>query len=107
MPTHLRRKTTAGVVQEFYGLLIAYNAVRQLMHESARSVNTEPHMLSFIHPVRIIRDTIASMRAVRSGQLPFLYQVMIRQVAAGRLPPRRDRINPRVLNVKMSNFATT
>jgi hypothetical protein len=35
LPTHLRSLTPVGVVQEFYGLLIGYNAVRQLMHQAA------------------------------------------------------------------------
>jgi len=105
MPTHFRSKTPTGVVQEFYGLLIAYNAVRQLMHEAARSVDIEPCKLSFIHAVRVIRETIPIMRAARTEQLPFLYRTMIQHIAAGRLPPRRNRINPRVVKVKMSNFA--
>jgi hypothetical protein len=105
MPTHLRSKTPAGVVQEFYGLLIAYNAVRQLMHQAAQSVNIEPRELSFIHAIRVMRETIPIMRAARSEQLPFLYSCMIQHIATGRLPPRRDRINPRVIKVKMSNFA--
>ena len=105
MPTHLRSRTPAGVVQEFYGLLIAYNAVRQLMHQAARSVDLEPRRLSFIHAIRVIRETIPIMRAGRTDQLPFLYRAMTKQLAAGLLPPRRDRINPRVVKVKMSNFA--
>jgi hypothetical protein len=105
MPTHLRSKTPVGVVQEFYGLLIAYNAVRQLMHEAAGSVNIEPCKLSFIHAIRVLRETIPIMRAARIEQLPFLYRAMIHHIAAGRLPPRRDRINPRVVKIKMSNFA--
>ena len=105
MHTPLRSRTPVGVVQEFYGLLIAYNAVRQLMHEAARSVNIEPDQLSFIHAVRVIRETIPIMRAAPVQQLQFLYRAMIRSIAAGRLPPRRDRINPRVVKVKMSKFA--
>lgn len=105
MPTSLRSRTPIGVVQEFYGLMIAYNAVRQLMHEAAQAVNIEPDQLSFIHAVRVIRETIPMMRAACVEQLPLLYRAMIRSIAIGRLPPRRNRINPRVVKVKMSNFA--
>lgn len=105
MPTHLRSQTPVGVVQEFYGLLTAYNAVRQLMHQAAESVDIQPNQLSFIHAVRVIRETIPIMRAAPTEQLPLLYLAMIRAIAAGRLPPRRDRINPRVVKVKMSNYA--
>lgn len=105
MPTPLRSRTPVGVVQEFYGLMIAYNAVRQLMHEAAQSVKIEPDQLSFIHAVRVIRETIPIMRAAPVGQLPILYRAMIGSIASGKLPPRRNRINPRVVKVKMSNFA--
>jgi hypothetical protein len=37
--------------------------------------------------------------------LPFLYAGMIQHIAQGRLPPRDNRINPRVVKKKMSNFA--
>lgn len=105
MPTNLRSKTPVGVVQKFYGLLIAYNAVRQLMQQAARSANIEPRQLSFIHALRIIGETIPIMRAARTEQLPFVYSCMIQHIATGRLPPPRDRINPRVVKVKRSNFA--
>jgi len=45
------------------------------------------------------------MRAAPVEQLPILYRAMIRSIASGKLPPRRNRINPRVVKVKMSNFA--
>ena len=105
MPTHLRSKTPAGVVQEFYGLLLAYNAVRQLMHAAAGSVDIDPRRLSFIHAVRVIRETIPIMRAAPTELLPYLYAALIQHIAAGRLPDRANRTNPRVVKTKMSNFA--
>lgn len=105
MPTHLRSKTPAGVVQEFYGLLLAYNAVRQLMHAAAGSADIDPRRLSFIHAVRVIRETIPIMRAAPTELLPYLYAALIQHIAAGRLPDRANRTNPRVVKKKMSNFA--
>jgi hypothetical protein len=51
----LRSKTPEGVLQEFYGLLLAHFAVRSLMHEAALKANEDPDRLSFIHSVRIVR----------------------------------------------------
>ena len=104
-PVELRSRTPAGVVQELYGILLAHNAVRMLMHESARRLNLDPRSLSFIHAVRVIRETIPLMRAAPVAQLPCLYQAMLTHIAQGRLPPRENRINPRVVKVKMSNYA--
>lgn len=101
----LRSRTPAGVVQEMYGVLLAHNAVRALMQEAASSIDVDPRTLSFIHAVRIIRETIPLMRAARTSALPTLYAAMIRKIAQGVLPPRDNRINPRVVKVKMSNFA--
>lgn len=101
---HLRSRTPCGILQELYGLLLAYNAVRFLMHEAAVSVDIDPRRLSFIHAVRVLRETAPLMRAAPASRLPTLYRAMIHHVAQGRLPPRANRINPRVVKKKMSNF---
>lgn len=101
----LRSRTPCGVVQEFYGIVLAYNAVRSLMHEAAVSVNIDPRQLSFIHAVRVIRETVPLLRAAAAVDLPRLYAGMIAHIAARRLPPRDNRVNPRVVKIKMSKFA--
>lgn len=101
----LRSRTPAGLVQEMYGLLIAHNAIRALMHESALSIDVDPRRLSFMHAVRVIRDAIPLMRNARTESLPVLYRAMIASIAQGVLPPRDGRINPRVVKViRPSNF---
>ena len=100
----LRSRTPCGVVQEFYGIVLAYNAVRSLMYEAAVSVNIDPRQLSFIHAVRVLRETVPLLRAARTADLPHLYAGMLAHIATGRLPPRDNRINPRVVKIKMSKF---
>ena len=102
---HLRSRTPRGILQEMYGILLAYNAVRCLMHEAALSVDIDPRKLSFIHAVRVLRETAPLMRAAPACQLPCLYAAMIQPIAIGQLPPRDNRINPRVVKKKMSKFA--
>jgi hypothetical protein len=103
-PVDLRSRTPCGVVQEFYGTLLAHNAVRSMMRQAAMRVDIDPRQLSFIHAVRVIRETIPLLRAAPTAQLPALYQAMLHHIGTGRLPPRDGRINPRVVKVKMSNF---
>ena len=103
-PVELRSRTPCGVVQEFYGLVLAHNAVRALMCEAAARVNIDPRQLSFLHAVRVIRETVPLLRAAATPQLPRLYSAMLDHLACGRLPPRDGRINPRVVKIKMSNF---
>jgi hypothetical protein len=101
---HPRSRTPCGVLQELYGILLAYNAVRFLMHEAALCVDLDPRRLSFIHAVRVLRETAPLLRAAPAARLPTLYAAMIAHIAQGRLPPRDNRINPRVIKKKMSNF---
>ena len=101
---HPRSRTPCGVLQELYGILLAYNAVRFLMHEAALCVDLDPRRLSFIHAVRVLRETAPLLRAAPTARLPTLYAAMIAHIAQGRLPPRDNRINPRVIKKKMSNF---
>jgi hypothetical protein len=102
---HLRSRTPCGVLQELYGILLAYNGVRCSMHEAALSVDIDPRKLSFIHAVRVIRETVPILRTAPTVQVPYLYAAMIQHIATGRLPPRDNRINPRVVKRKMSNYS--
>ena len=102
--TELRSRTPAGVVQEIYGVLLAHNAVRALMHEAALSIDVDPRTLSFIHAVRVIRETIPVMRAASTQLLPALYDAMLKQISQRVLPSRDGRINPRVVKVARSKF---
>ena len=101
---HLRSRTPCGILQEMYGILLAYNAVRFLMHEAALSADIEPRRLSFIHAVRVLRETAPLLRAAPPARLPTFYAGMIAHIARGVLPLRDNRINPRVIKKKMSNF---
>jgi hypothetical protein len=100
----LRSRTPGGVRQEIYGVLLAYNAVRGLMHEAALPEQIDPRRLSFLNSLRVIRDTVADMRNARAEQLPILYRGMLKLIAQCRLPPRDHRINPRVIKRKLSKW---
>jgi len=100
----LRSRTPCGVVQEFYGLMLAHNAVRAVMNEAAAGAGGEGRDLSFINSVRIIRETIPLMRAAPTDQLPGIYGDMLKSIAQQKLPPRDGRINPRVVKIVMSKF---
>jgi hypothetical protein len=60
----LRSKTPDLVRQEFYGLLMAHFAIRDLMHQAALKADEDPDRLSFLHAVRVIRRKIAAFAAL-------------------------------------------
>jgi hypothetical protein len=67
----LRSKTPDIIRQEFYGLVMAYYAIRDLMHEAALQAEVDPDRLSFIHAVRVVRrgPALAPYRTVHPGSL--------------------------------------
>lgn len=105
-PTGLRSLTPSGIVQEIYGLLLAYNAVRMLMHKAAQPARLDPRRLSFINAIRIIRDAAPIIEQAAPARRPQLIQAMLAQIARHVLPPRANRINPRVVKHKMSHYLT-
>lgn len=59
----LRSKTPDLVKQEFYGLLLAHYAIRNLMHEAALDGDEDPDHLSFVHSVRVLRRRLPQFAA--------------------------------------------
>jgi len=100
----LRSKTPLGCLQEVYGLLIAHMAVRTLMAEAASKWDLDPDRISFIGALQVISRAIPRMQAAKTELLPVFYDRMLDEIASHLNPPRRNRINPRVIKQKMSNF---
>ncbi len=100
----LRSLKPLGVIQELYALLIAHYAVRFMMHEAALLTASDPDRLSFTHALQVIQEAISEFQMTAPELLPQLYQRMLRDIAAGRIPARRLRTNPRVVKRKMSKF---
>jgi hypothetical protein len=100
----LRSLKPVGVIQELYGLLIAHFVIRFLMHEAALLVGVDPDRLSFVHAIEVIKDAIPEFQMVAECQRDQLYLRLLKDIAHIRIPERRNRVNPRVVKRKMSNF---
>ncbi|HEV2122166.1 MAG TPA: IS4 family transposase [Chloroflexota bacterium] len=100
----LRSLTPAGVMQELYGVLLAHYAVRVLMHEAALRAGVDPDRLSFVHALEIVRDAVPEFQMVAPAQQRALYERLLQDIAAKRLPARRPRSNARVVKRKMSKY---
>ena len=99
----LRSETPAGVVQEIYGLLLGHFIVRKLASEAAATVSCPPREISFVSTLKILRCRLpeAPRNHTSLGQW---YALLVAEVAEQRLASRRDRVNPRVIKRKMSNW---
>jgi hypothetical protein len=99
----LRSQTPGGVVQEIYGLLLGHYIIRVLMQEAAAREGIDPQRLSFTGTLKILRCRLPECPASRRG-LRRWYQDLVAEIAEEVLPERRNRINPRVIKRKMSNW---
>jgi hypothetical protein len=99
----LRSQTPGGVVQELYGLLLGHYAIRVLMQEAAKSQGLDPQRMSFTGALKILRCRLPEAPASRRGRSRW-YHDLVAEIAEEILPERRDRINPRVIKRKMSNW---
>ena len=99
-----RSRQPVGVIQEWYGLLLAHFVIRSIMHQAAVSHQLDPDRLSFVDSLRLITDAISDFQLVHPGHHPRLWQRLLDDIATCVLPPRVDRINPRVVKCKMSKF---
>ena len=82
----LRSLTPVGVIQELYGILLAHYAVRFLMHEAALTSDVDVDRLSFVHAVEVVRDAVPEFQMVAAAQQQLLYERMLQDIAAVRLP---------------------
>jgi len=71
------------------------------MLQAAQTVGLDPDRLSFIQALRVIRDSLPLAHL----HLPLGFSAMLCDTLAyWRLPPRDNRINPRVVKRRRSKF---
>jgi hypothetical protein len=103
--TAFRSKSPDGVRQEAFGLLVAYNHIRQVMADAADRHQIPVLEISFVDTLELIGQTIPVLKAASEGQRQFLYERLLDDIATRRLRrPRRKVSYPRKVKVKMSNF---
>jgi hypothetical protein len=64
----MRSKTPDGVLQEFWGFLLAHNAIRTIMHDAALKADIDPDRLSFAHALRTVRRRLPLFVVVPPSQ---------------------------------------
>lgn len=98
-----RSQTPAGVVQELYGLLLGHDFIRGLMQEAAATRRIDPRRVSFTGSPKILRCRLPECQASRRGRSRW-YHNLVAEIAEEVLEDRRNRINPRVIKRKMSDW---
>jgi hypothetical protein len=101
-PTDLRSGTPLGVLQELYALSIGHYVTRAFMAEAAATEGLDPDRLSFLGCFQVLRCRLPEVPSERSEQEQW-YELLLAELAQQQTEERRERVNPRVVRVKMSN----
>lgn len=96
-----RSQRPLGVIQEVYALLLAHFVVRCWMLQAAHSVSLDPDRLSFIQALRVVRDSLP----LPYCHFPFDFHTLLCDTLAyWQIPPRDNRINPRLVKRRFNKF---
>jgi hypothetical protein len=100
----IRSRNPAGVRQELWGLLLAYNLVRREMEKIAEEANVPPSQASFVAAPRMIRLTLQTLVFASPGAIPQRLQALRDDLGHFILPERGSaRRYPRAVKLKTSN----
>jgi hypothetical protein len=102
----IRSKSPEAVAQEMFGVLIAYNLVRLEMERIADELNVAPTRISFVAALRyFVEQWMWAATTLTPGAIPQRLSTMRDRLRLFLLPERRsERVFPRAVKVKMSNY---
>lgn len=102
----IRSKSPTAVAQEMWGVLVAYNLVRLEMERIAADLKVEPTRISFVAALRFFTEQwLWASTTSTPGAIPKRLATMRDRVRRFVLPPRRaERVFPRAVKLKMSNY---
>lgn len=102
----LRSKSPETVRQEVWGILLAYNLVRQRMAIAAQKLELQPRGMSFLYSLRLVRAfLIATAWDTSPANIPRFLATLDEELESATLPARRaERRYERWVKVKMSGY---
>ena len=101
----LRARTPAGLDQEIYALLVAYQVLRTAIADAAGTVpGTDPDRLSLTITWQAARDQVTSAAGILTADPADLAGTIGRHALATPLPGRRSRISPRLVKRAISKY---
>lgn len=102
--THLRSETADGLKQELYALSLAHFVTRAMIFMAAQSRKLDPDRLSFKGCFQILKTRLPECDFRQTEGIEAWFNAVIWEMSQERIPPRRNRINPRVIKRKMSRW---
>lgn len=102
-PSDLRSGTPLGVLQELYALSIGHFVTRTFMSEAAATEGLDPDRLSFLGCLQVLKCRLNECPEERLKQEKW-FATLLAELAQEQTEERRQRVNPRVVRVKMSKY---
>lgn len=102
--TLLRSQKVTGIYQEVWGLLTAYNLIRQEMSQIAREAKVSPLRISFVMAMRLIRDELIWCSLGKPGAIPTKLRKMREDVKQFILPEKRKRPKERAVRISKTQY---
>jgi len=100
---HFRWTTPTRVLSEAFGTLIAYSCIRLPMAETTRDEGKlQPRFLSFVGCLDEIRSGLGYTGVLDPEQLRAARTRVLVRLRASRLPPRRQRSYPRIVEAALN-----
>ncbi|MCY0947924.1 transposase, partial [Streptomyces antarcticus] len=101
----LRARTPAGVEQEVWALLTAYQALRTAMTDATDSIpGTDPDRAGFTTALAAARDQLVLAAGITADTVTDLVGAIGRHVLAHLLPARRIRTKDRIVKRAISKY---
>lgn len=100
----LRSRTVPGIEQEIWALLVAYQVLRTTISDALLGTDTDPDRGSFTIAWETARDQVIAAGHLIAETTISLVGTIGRHVRANLLPPRRIRVNPRVVKRAISKY---
>jgi hypothetical protein len=101
----LRCQTPAMVRKEIWAHLLAYNLVRQVMAQAARTHGVTPRQLSFTGALQTLSEYRALLLAATEADLPQLVAQLLTAIANHRVGNRPDRCEPRKVKRRPKGYS--
>jgi len=92
------------ILQELWGLTIAYNLVRLEIEHVADRLQLPPRRISYRHALMLVRNFLVSAWLASPGVLPARLQALHQELTLPVLPERRPRQYPHAVKIKMSHY---
>ena len=100
----LRSQSKAGVNQEIWGILLAYNLIRVEISRIAKEAKVSPLRISFVMAMRDIQDELLWCAIAAPGTIPKKLRAMRERVKRYVLPEKRKRPKSRTVRISKTRY---